>query len=131
MNLDLSEIKEAVDVEFDIDISKDTRLREYSDARAIYYGLARELTYNSLTEIGKLVNRHHASVIHGVQNILHLVNSKKYAKLRRKLLNKKNEDLSINSLKKEAEKKYFKVPFEVLDYINKLESELQTKYVDS
>tara|TARA_R110002049_G_scaffold7587_2_gene43494 strand:+ start:832 stop:1287 length:456 start_codon:yes stop_codon:yes gene_type:complete len=62
-------IKEIVENYFEISISRNTRKRQYVEARAIYFKLCREFTQLSLEQIGKSVNRDHASVLHGVKSI--------------------------------------------------------------
>lgn len=43
------------------------RKREVVDARFVYYRRAKEKTRHSLIEIGKLVHRDHATVLHGIK----------------------------------------------------------------
>ena len=62
-------IKEIVESYFELSISRNTRKRQYVEARAIYFKLCREFTQLSLEQIGESVNRDHASVLHGVKSI--------------------------------------------------------------
>lgn len=62
-------IKEIVESYFEISISRNTRKRQYVEARAIYFKLCRDFTQLSLEQIGKSVNRDHASVLHGCRSI--------------------------------------------------------------
>ena len=62
-------IKEIVENYFELSISRNTRKRQYVEARAIYFKLCREFTQLSLEQIGESVNRDHASVLHGVRSI--------------------------------------------------------------
>ena len=62
-------IKEIVESYFELSITRNTRKRQYVEARAIYYKLCREFTQLSLEQIGKSVKRDHASVLHGVKSI--------------------------------------------------------------
>lgn len=62
-------IKEIVESYFELSISRNTRKRQYVEARAIYFKLCREFTQLSLEQIGESVNRDHASVLHGVRSI--------------------------------------------------------------
>ena len=62
-------IKEIVENYFEISISRNTRKRQYVEARAIYFKLCRDFTQLSLEQIGKSVKRDHASVLHGVRSI--------------------------------------------------------------
>lgn len=65
----LQDIKNFIDTEFDIDISKNTRKREYVEARCLYYKLAKEYTKLTLERIGAVLNRDHATVLHGLKNV--------------------------------------------------------------
>ena len=56
-----------------IEIKKDTRQREYTEGRALFYKLSQELTGNSLSNIGKYMGKTHATVIHGVNKIFPLI----------------------------------------------------------
>ncbi len=65
----LQDIKNFVDTEFDIDIIKNTREREYVEARCLYYKLAKEHTKLSLKRIGGKLKRDHATVLHSLNNV--------------------------------------------------------------
>jgi len=69
----LNSIKEYVNNLYGLDIVKDTRKREYVDARALYYKLCKDLTKCTLTVIGNSVNRDHASVLHALNNTVHYI----------------------------------------------------------
>ena len=69
----LNSIKEYVNNLYGLDIVKDTRKREYVDARALYYKLCKDLTKCTLTVIGNSVNRDHASVLHALNNTIHYI----------------------------------------------------------
>lgn len=55
--------KEEVSID---DIKSNSRLGRYVNARHLYFWLARKYTKYSLSEISKMVNRDHASCLHGV-----------------------------------------------------------------
>jgi len=63
----LIEIKELVDSEFGLDISVKNRKATVVYARCIYYRLCREYTKASLYEIGEILNKNHATVLHGLK----------------------------------------------------------------
>jgi len=50
-----------------LNIRKRTQVREYFLTRAIYYKLAREYTFHSLSKIGAEVGKDHATVLHGIK----------------------------------------------------------------
>lgn len=62
-------IKEIVSNYFELDLVRNTRKRQYVEARAMFYKLCREFTKLSLEEIGKQVKRDHASVLHGIRSL--------------------------------------------------------------
>ena len=62
-------IKKLVENYFELKIDATTRKREYVEARAMYFKLTRDSTRLSLTSIGEEVNRHYASVLHGIRQL--------------------------------------------------------------
>jgi len=71
----MESIKDYVNNLYNLDIEKDTRKREYVDARAFYYKLCRDLTKCSLTHIGKSVGRDHCGVLHALKHITHYLDT--------------------------------------------------------
>jgi chromosomal replication initiation ATPase DnaA len=67
---DLRLVKKIVNDYFEINISDKSRKRDYVDARRFYYTLSREIVKNAtLTKIGKLVKKDHASVNFGINTL--------------------------------------------------------------
>ena len=64
---DLETIKDYVNRYMQIDISSPIRQRSYVYGRAMYFQLSRSFTTHSLTDIGSVVNKDHASVLHGLK----------------------------------------------------------------
>jgi hypothetical protein len=60
-------IKDYVNTYMQLDITKPVRQRSYVYGRAMYYQLSRSFTTHSLTDIGGVVNKDHASVLHGLK----------------------------------------------------------------
>jgi hypothetical protein len=52
------------------DLVEKSRPAHINEARQMYFYLARRHTPRSFAEIGKVVNRHHATVIHGYKKLL-------------------------------------------------------------
>ena len=50
-------------------IKSDTRVREIVEARYFYYKRAKKCTHSTLESIGRLVNRDHAGVLHGIRMV--------------------------------------------------------------
>lgn len=57
-------VRTLVEDYYKLDITTHTRKRPYIEARAIYYKLLRDNTHYSLTEIGKTMNKDHATVLY-------------------------------------------------------------------
>lgn len=95
-------------------ILKNTRKRNYVDARRIFYHILRNYHYLSLDKIGKLAgNRNHATVLHGLRSVEFLIKS----------------DPSISELFNRVSDRVLNLKSEkqvLLDKINKLEKELLT-----
>ena len=62
-------IKQIVENYFKIKLDSKTRIRQYVEARAIYYKLLRENTRMSLAAIGKTTSRDHATALHSIRKI--------------------------------------------------------------
>tara|TARA_R100001015_G_C4634620_1_gene201483 strand:- start:5925 stop:6596 length:672 start_codon:yes stop_codon:yes gene_type:complete len=67
---DLRLVKKIVNDYFEINISDKSRKRDFVDARRFYYTLSREIVKNAtLTKIGELVKKDHASVNFGIKTL--------------------------------------------------------------
>lgn len=69
----LKTIYKYVNNQLNIDIKEDTRKRKYSEGRALFYGLSKSLTKETLGTIGNYLGRDHTTVIHGIKNILPII----------------------------------------------------------
>jgi hypothetical protein len=67
MTVQLETIKDYIEANVKVSLKKKTRTRDMAYARAVYYKLAKRYTVQSLTAIGKLVDRDHATVLHGLK----------------------------------------------------------------
>tara|TARA_B100000925_G_scaffold212015_1_gene161685 strand:- start:116 stop:613 length:498 start_codon:yes stop_codon:yes gene_type:complete len=67
-------IRNAVESMFNTQIHIPSREREMVYMRSIYYKLCKDFTFESLTKIGKAVNKDHATVIHGLKVFDNLIN---------------------------------------------------------
>lgn len=63
----LDDIKYLVEREIGVDLSIQSRRRHLVYARFIFFKLARDNTRYSLSDIGRLINKDHASVLHGIK----------------------------------------------------------------
>lgn len=66
-NTKLKVIINEVIKKFDSDITQKNRSRELVYGRAVYYKLCKNLTSHSLSEIGSLISKDHATVLHGLK----------------------------------------------------------------
>ena len=64
---ELETIKQYVNTALKIDISDGRRQRSYVYGRALYFQLSKDFTTHSLSDIGSVVNKDHASVLHGLK----------------------------------------------------------------
>lgn len=62
--MSLQIIKEVVEQYYELDITTNTRKREFVEARGMYFYLSRQYTRVSLSSIGKTVKRDHSTVLH-------------------------------------------------------------------
>jgi len=67
MTVQLETIKDYIEANIKVSLKKKTRARDICYARAVYYKLAKRYTVQSLSSIGKLVGRDHATVLHGLK----------------------------------------------------------------
>ncbi len=112
--LDIRDIKTKVQQSARLKLTRNTRLRRYVYARAIYFKLCKEFTHSTLVEIGKSVGRDHASVIHGLKvfNILIMYSEsvlQLYTKIKKELL-----FTSAKDLKRFNDRNYYKIKYEEL-----------------
>lgn len=66
--MELQQIKRKVENHFGFFINVRSRKRHIVDARKIYFGLCREFTKKSLAEIGRSMERDHASALHNIRS---------------------------------------------------------------
>ena len=63
----LREVRDMVEAEFGFSLRSETRQKKYVLARAVYYRLCYQHTSCNLTEIGQSLDKHHATVLHGLK----------------------------------------------------------------
>ena len=76
----LDKIKQFVDRHYGFNIDRNTRKDEYIQARTMYYFISREYTSRPLSDIGALLNKDHATVIHNLNNnhVFYIKNNQNY-----------------------------------------------------
>lgn len=68
MKIDLKFIQDAIERNTGLELTKNTRQRDYVFSRIIYYKLAREYTTLSLKKIGAPMKKNHATVLHALKS---------------------------------------------------------------
>ena len=63
----IKQVLESVEAETGLSLRGSSRVREFVYARSVYYKLCRELTSEGSVEIARLVDRNHATVLHGLK----------------------------------------------------------------
>lgn len=63
---ELQTILNNVQTELGFTINHNSRERKHVYARSLYFKAARQLTDYSFKQIGKIINKNHATVIHGI-----------------------------------------------------------------
>ena len=121
----LKTIMQRVNKTYNLTISRKTRGREYVYARAVYYKLARELTNYSLSQIGLLVYKDHASVLHGLKTfeLLNLWNETEYTEPYERIFVELKNDLYFRDMSEWTNKDKF---YSLLNH----HIELKQKYKD-
>ena len=78
----LTSLKNAIEKEFGNRIDTPLRKREYTYARAVYCKIAREMSNGAIThsEIGKSINRDHATVMHNIKVVFPFAVREKFFK---------------------------------------------------
>jgi menaquinone-dependent protoporphyrinogen IX oxidase len=61
-------LKQIIEYETGLDLSRNTRRREYVQARGIYYYILRKETNMSLQSISETVKKNHATILHSVNH---------------------------------------------------------------
>ena len=57
---------------YNIKLDNKSRERKYVYARAIYYYVCRKYSNYNLAQIGKSLNKNHATVLHGIRELPHI-----------------------------------------------------------
>ena len=100
-NNELNVIKKYVDDCAGYDISTKSRTTEQVSYRTLYFKIATDTTNFSLSKIGKMVNRDHATVLHAKSNLFDEL-------MRNKRLSRLYDIFKVNVLKNEVDDQYEK-----------------------
>ena len=71
--IDINHLKDVVNEVTGQDILENSRVRDVVVARCIFWHILRKRTRMSSTEMGRFVNRDHASVLHGIKTLDNLM----------------------------------------------------------
>jgi len=132
----LETIKEAVNKKFNLDISLDTRQRNYSYAKKVFSKLAYE-SGATFKEVGDIIKKSHCNILHHVNsiNVITLEDKKKHDQIIRELnlvLSKpffnSEQDKIKKEIKKKQTKKTIKEIQDVLDVLSGWDIETVTEF---
>lgn len=88
-NQSINIARKVVEDYFSVDIGKNTREKQYITARSYFYKLLRDNTNMTLSRIGKVFNKNHATVLHSIKQLEGHINYDNYIE---------TEYLSLNSI---------------------------------
>ena len=63
------QVKETIETDLIINLSENSRRRQITEARSVYYKICYDKLNMSLSAIGKTVDRDHATVLHSINNV--------------------------------------------------------------
>jgi hypothetical protein len=96
---ELNEIVKYIESQTGLNVTRNTRKREYVYARSLYFKLAKEYTSLPLSYMGEFVGRDHASAIHNITNVF--PHAYKFEKTIKKAYDNfksfKDNDIDVNS----------------------------------
>lgn len=102
-------VEQAFDIE---DIGAKIKERKYVVARCVYAKLARKHTYETYKNIGEVIDRNHATVIHLEKSFDIHMKYENEALLSYRILNFKIKKFNIQDNKKKLYNAIYKLPFE-------------------
>jgi len=98
-------LKEIINIIYELDLMKPTRARRHVDARSIFSKIMFDEGHG-YTDIGKILNKNHATIIHNVRSANWLVeNVGDFKKKYLEILKVYNSDIKILDMKNEIELK--------------------------
>ena len=101
MSRELEIIHRICDFNFSEDWDSKTKTQSKVFERAIYYKLSKEFTKSSLSEIGRRINKDHATVLHGLKIFKKDIKQSKQFSSYKKLYENLKQKCELRLLKKE------------------------------
>lgn len=124
----INKIKLLINDELGVDIDDTSRKRSVVEARALYYTILKNTTNLTLSKIGKLVNKDHATVLHGIKNLQDWMNQNQYLKnAYDSILDRIDKDFKVHT-GKDLKRRYADLKFQNFQLkrqIKRLEKQLQ------
>ena len=93
-----------LEMDFDIVKTKETRKREYVYARQLYAYFARKYTKDVLSNIGKFINKDHATILHSINQVNNFLDTDKQMKLQVGKINNALNSKVVNHTSNQREK---------------------------
>jgi hypothetical protein len=98
-------LKKIINIVYELDLMESTRARRHVDARSIFSKVMFDEGYG-YTDIGRILNKNHASIIHAVRSANWLIeNVKDFQKNYLEIIQAYNSDINILDMKNEIELK--------------------------
>lgn len=124
----INKIKLLINDELGVDIDDTSRKRSVVEARALYYTILKNTTNLTLSKIGELVNKDHATVLHGIKNLQDWMNQNQYLKnAYDSILDRIDKDFKVHT-GKDLKRRYADLKFQNFQLkrqIKRLEKQLQ------
>lgn len=130
-NKEVEQLKYIIKSVFFVDINRETRKRDFVDARRVYSKILRERGY-SFADIGRTIKKNHATIIHYLRDIDHIfVHDKsffeKYSKCREAVFNSLDDnseyesDIMYKQIIKSLETKLSEMTYKCIKISKKIE----------
>jgi hypothetical protein len=125
----IEKVKEIINEELGVNIDKNVRKRNYVEARALYYTILKNSTNLTLSQIGNIVNKNHATVLHGIKNLQDWMDQNAYLQhAYNNVLDKIDKDFQEYTGTKDIKRKYADLKyqnFQLKRQVKRLEKQLQ------
>ena len=76
----MEKVKKVIEEYFNVDLTEQTRQMNVVEARSMFYKICRENLGLKYRQIAEVVNKNHASVIHGIKTLNDLIDTDKRVK---------------------------------------------------
>ena len=94
----INKLKLLINEELGVDLDENTRKRNVVEARALYFTILKNTTNLTLAKIGAMVDKDHATVLHGIKNLQDWMQQNHYLqKAYNSVLDKMDKDFKVHT----------------------------------